>query len=245
MINDFYDSDYYSSLEVAGKKGLIKAIIDAIYIDPDSYDINVYRNLSQKLKLIYNCNGDKCKLFNEEEIKLSADAVCGWKQLYVLRNGNVNWLDDYEKIRTSTAAYLVWPQHKIPTINTLRYSVFNDRVDYTLFDISKFFDCKKEFVEKENKEQFEDNVKKTCKLHRAYLNPNGKTYDWLMTFDGFEHFIEKMSLTRFVNLKCKVLNLEDHSLIYEANDCVSYSFNETYLENLKTIIMNNDDSKKK
>lgn len=146
-INDFYDSDYYSGLETAGEKSLIKTIIDVIYVDPDSCDIHVYENLSQKLNLIVG----KCKLYKDEEIKLSADAVYGWKQLYDLWNGDVNWLDDYEKIRICTSAYLVWPQHKIPTINTLRYSVFNDRVDYTLFDISKFLIVKKILLKKKTR----------------------------------------------------------------------------------------------
>lgn len=235
IINDFYDSDYYSSLEAAGEKNLIRAIIDTIYIDPDIYDIHVYENLSQKLNLAYNCNRGKYELDKDREIKLSADAVCGWKQLYDQWNGNKNWLDNYEKIRTCTAAYLVWPKHNLPTINTCRYKVFKDRVDYTLFDIRQFFDYKKKFDENKNEKQFETNVM-TCKLHKAYLNPKGNTRAWLMTFDGFEDFIDKMCLTRFVNSEYKVINLEDNSVITKYSS--SYSFTETYLENLKNIIKN-------
>lgn len=238
MINDFYNSDYYDSLVAAGEKYLIKDIIESIYIDPDSYDMDVCERLSQKLNSNYKCIRGKYILYKDEKINLSADAVCGWKQLYNLRNGDAIWLDDYEKIRTCIAAYLVWPQHTIPTINTLRYSVYNDRVDYTLFDISNFFDCKKN-AKKENQEQFVNNVKAVCKLHKAYLNPNGKTYEWLMTFNEFGDFVKEMQLTRFVNQENKVLNVENNSVILKAEEGLCYSFNETYLENLKKII-NND-----
>lgn len=241
MINDFYNSDYYHSLEVAGEKKLIKVIIDAIYIDPDRYDMHIYENLSEKLNLTV----DKCQLYKNKEIILSADAVCGWKQLYDIWNGNVKWVDDYEKIRTCTAAYLVWPRHKTPTINTLRYSIFSDRVDCTLFDISKFYDCKKNFSEKENQKKFKDNVKETCKLYKAYLNPNGTTYDWLMTFDGFKDFIDKMHLERFVDISTyNVLNIEDNNGSYITDKNEIYSFNDIYLQQLKKIIKYNNDSKK-
>ncbi|AHF08643.1 hypothetical protein [Desulfitobacterium metallireducens] len=237
VIENFYNSDYYRDLK---EKSLIKAIINAIYIDPDNRDEHVYKDLSERLKLKHK--DGKFELYNNVGIKLSADAVCGWKQLYDLRKGSKEWLHDYEEMRTCTAAYLVWPRHNKPTINTLRYSIFRDRVDYTLFDISKFFGCKKIFDGNKNQEQFEDNVKDNCKLNEAYLNKLG-TYNWLMTFNGFEDFIEKMCLIRFVNSKYKVLNLEDHSVISEYNSF--YSFNETYLKNLKNIIMNNNDSKNK
>lgn len=229
IIQNFYNSDYCRDLK---EKRLIKNIINAIYIDPDNGDEHLYKDLSEKLKLIHK--DGKCELYNDVGIKLSADAVCGWKQLYKLRKENKKWLDDYKEMRRFTAAYLVWPRHNNPTINTLRYSVFKDRVDYTLFDISKFFDCKEKFDKNKNQEQFENSVN-ICKLRNAYLNKLG-TYNWLMTFDGFEDFIDKMCLIRFVNSEYKVIDLEYNSVIYEYRN--SYSFTETYLENLKNIIEN-------
>ena len=228
VIENFYNSDYYRDLQ---EKSLIKKIIDAIYIDPDIGDKHLYKDLAEKLKMTHE--DGKCELYGYLGIKLSADAVCGWKQLYKLREGSEEWLQDYEEMRKYTAAYLVWPRHTNPTINTLRYSVFNDRVDYTLFDISKFFDYKKNFDKNKNQEQFEYNVNNNCKLKDVYLNKL-ETYNWLMSFDGFKDFIDKMCLNRFVNLEYKVLNIEDNSVI--SKDSGSYSFNEAYLKNLKNII---------
>lgn len=240
IIQKFYNSDYCRELK---EKNLIRAIINAIYIDPDNSDEHMYKDLSEKLKLIHK--DGKCELYDNMGIKLSADAVCGWKQLYDLKEGNKEWLKDYEEMRRCTAAYLVWPQHKNPTINTLRYSVFKDRVDYTLFDISKFFDCKKKFDENKNQKQFEDNVKKTCKLHKAYLNSKGKTYDWLMTFDGFKDFINTMCLKRFVNSSTyNVLDLgADNTEKYITDYSESYRFNDKYLKHIKRIIKHSNDSK--
>lgn len=230
IIQNFYNSDYYRDLK---EKSLIKKIINAIYRDPDIEDNQLYKDLAKKLKLTHK--DGKCELYNYEGIRLSSDSVCGWKQLYKLREENEEWLKDYEEITAYTSAYLVWPRHKNPTINTLRYSIFDDRVDYTLFDISKFFDCKKQFGKNKNQEQFENSVNENCKLNKAYLSTLG-TYNWLMAFDSFEDFIEKMCLKRFVNSEYKVLNLEDYSVISE---CRSSKFNEKYLKNLKNIIKDN------
>lgn len=87
-------------------------------------------------------------------------------------------------------------------------------------------------------------MKKICKLHKAYLNPNGKTYDWLMTFNGFKDFINTMCLKRFVNtVTYNVINLEeDNNENYITDYSKSYSFNDKYLEHLKKIIKDNNDS---
>lgn len=230
LIKEFYNSDYYKTLEETLRKNLI----NVIYMDPDYCDKLLYKNLSEKLQLEH-VDG-RCKLYNDNQIGLSSDAVCGWKQLYNLREGKIEWLKDYEEMISCTNAYLIWPCHKAPTINTLRYAIFKDRVDYTLYDISKFFYYKKFFHENYNKEKFEENVVKNCKLYKAYLNNNG-TYNWLMSFEGFEEFIDKMCLGIFVNSEYEVINIEYNNVIVNYNG--SYSFNETYLKNLKIVINNN------
>lgn len=233
VIKEFYNSDYYKTLK---EEALKKAIINAIYIDPDSSDKQLYKDLSEKLDMKYS--NSKFELLNKElcnnnEIKLAADAVCGWKQLYDLREGKIEWLNDYGDMRECTSAYLVWPRHNTPTINTLRYSVFRDRVDYTLYDISKFFYYKEIFAENNDKDIFEENVKCNCRLHKAYLNNYG-TYGWLMSFKGFKEFIDKMKLGMFVNSNYEVFNLEEdnNSVILDYSSV--YSFNETYLKNIKS-----------
>ena len=228
VIKEFYNSDYYKTLK---GKTLQKNIISEIYIDPDNSDELLYKDLSEKLGLKYVYGN--LELY-DNEIRLAADAVCGWKQLYDLKDGNIEWLNYYEEMRKCTSAYLVWPRHKSPTINTLRYAVFRDRVDYTLYDISKFFYYKGIFDEDNNEETFEKNVKNNCSLYKAYFNKG--THEWLLSFDGFKEFIDKMKLEMFVNFEYKVFDLDkdDNSII--SNYCSVYSFNEKYLSNLKSKI---------
>lgn len=62
-------------------------------------------------------------------------------------NIDSTWLEDYKTIRGSKLGYLLWPnstdKRKHQTINQLRYTVFGDRIDYTLYDIQLFLDKKK------------------------------------------------------------------------------------------------------
>ena len=251
IIEDFYNRDYYKTLKEAEENDLIKAIINAIYIDPDIHDKQLYVDLVQKLvnsekpeERVKKINGGYILYYKIKDtiFSLSSDAVCGWKELYKLREGNEEWLHDYEEMRKCNAAYLVWPRHKRPTINTLRYSVFRDRVDYTLFDISRFFECKEKY---KDSSQFKIIVKDQCRLHNAYLNPNGNTYDWLMSFIDFKDFINKMCLNKFIKENVntssyEVLNLdfENDSVISDLDSISLNYFNENYLKNLKNKITN-------
>lgn len=135
-----------------------KACINVIYDDPDISDKKLYVDLAKKLKVfgiserpenqVKKIYGAYTLSYTIEgkTINISSDAVCGWKQLYILRKGDISWLDDYKEMREYTAAYLIWPKHNVPTINTLRFTVFKDRVDSTLFDVKRFFDCKKNMM---------------------------------------------------------------------------------------------------
>lgn len=103
----------------------------------------------------------------------------------------------------------------------------------------------KKYDENKNEKLFESNVRNTCKLHKAYLNPKGNTCAWLMTFHGFKEFIDKMHLNGFVNMPTyNVLNLKENNNNNEITDySESYCFNDKYLEHLKRIIKHNNDIK--
>ena len=248
VIEKFYNSDYYKTLKEAGEKDLVKAIISAIYIDHDIHDKQLYVDLAQKLVVserpeerIKKINGGYTLSYKTKDsiFSLSSDAVCGWKQLYKLREGDIRWLDDYKAMRKYTAAYFVWPKHKIETINTIRYKIFKDRVDYTLFDISKFFACKEKY---KDSSQLKEMVKGQCKLHSAYLNELG-TFNWLMSFTDFKDFINKMCLNKFIKENVNTSSYEVFNLDFENDnvilDDISLNyFNENYLENLKNKITN-------
>lgn len=247
VIEKFYSSDFCTELDDLKENILKRPIINTIYLDPDMYDEQLYVDLARKFidsekpeKYVGKTYGVYTLSYKikDREFKMSSDAMCGWKKLYKLREGDKSWLIDYCEIRANTSGYFVWPKHAVPTINTLRYAVFKDRVDHTLFDISIFYGYKEIFDVDKNITKFKNNVEK-CKLGAAYLNEKG-TNSWLLAFDSFIDFIDKMCLKRFVNKDYKVINLE--TLIEMSNEDIYYEFTENYLVNLKKILASNEDN---
>ena len=140
-LKNFYQSDYYSWLENNDPK-MVKNVEDALYEDPDNCDDELYKDLALK----YNLERKKCNLFvsvNEQKIKMSADIVCGVKSLKALGSSTPEFLSNYAKIRSSVKLHFIWPQHKVPTINTYRYQIYHDRIDYLLYDLKHYFMGKK------------------------------------------------------------------------------------------------------
>lgn len=164
-------------------------------------------------------------------MELSLDCVIGWKAIidvYVAEGKPLkDIVDDYEIIRNpENAGHLIWPCHR-NSINQRRFWLFNDRVDYTLYDIKNYFEGK---------------------THK--INYNIKhTKQWLDSFESFGKFIEDMNLTWFCNEKYEVINIETNEIITEymphqkENSKMprkDYPITDKYLENLKTIIKNKD-----
>ncbi|MDO5601375.1 MAG: hypothetical protein Q4G07_01270 [Oscillospiraceae bacterium] len=108
-------------------------------------------------------------------------------------------------MRRCPAAHLVWPCHPLSTINTLRRAVFNDRIEDTLFDISVFYSCLTPGLPIE---EVKAKVRKSCRLHKAYLNKRGSTFAWLANMESFENFIGRMQLRRFTDARYRVIGLE-------------------------------------
>lgn len=185
---NFIGSDFYNFLNLYYHE-YVNKVMKSLYVDPDRSDEELYRRLGEKYNLssrfsylVENING--------HEIKLSADAICGWKQLSQVHPDPNQWLSDYKILRENLALHFIWPQHKLPTINTLRYTKFFDRIDLTLFDLKEFFNGK------------------NTQLNNAYQN--GSTSIWLSKFNGnFSEFIDKMRLNNFVNDEYEVLDIEN------------------------------------
>lgn len=153
---------------------VLRPIIDSFYKDPDVYDRELF------------INNDR---FNN--IKVGLDGLCGWKILFDIYDGNIKWLEDYEAIRGSQLGYLIWPNstegRKNQTINQLRYKVFGDRIDFTLFDIDLFL------------------KEKECRLAEAYV---GNTKDFLKGFGCIENLTKEMNLEVFLDENGHVKNLD-------------------------------------
>ena len=186
-LKNFYQSDYYSWLETNDPK-MVKNVEDALYEDPDNCDVELYKDLS--LKYYLECK--KCNLLvsvNKQKIKMSADIVCGVKSLKALGSSTPEFLSNYAKIRSSVKLHFIWPQHKIPTINTYRYQIYHDRIDYLLYDLKLYFMGEK------------------TPMQKAYQNNNTKI--WLNSFtDDFPKFIHEMHFEDFVNENYDVLDIE-------------------------------------
>lgn len=160
-----------------------------IYEDPDSNDEKLYNYINKNYNYEVKKNQSNQLYFNDKKINFSLDGIIGWKAIInalFLKNKKIKDIENvtsiYEIIRNpKNAGHLIWPTHAIPTINTERYQKFRDRIDYTLYDIKRFYDTiKKEISE--------------LKLAEAYVS---NSYRWLTTFKNFDDFINQMHLNRW------------------------------------------------
>lgn len=143
------------------------------YRDTDAFDVELYHALSSKYSLPLN----RCHLIksvNGNEIKFSADAWVGVKQLAQISNNTEEWLDLYQSIQSNLRLRLLWPSHRLPTINTSRYTYFHDRVDLLLADLQRYF------------------VGWPTLLEKAYNNR--ETAIWLKLFESFSDFVQMTQL---------------------------------------------------
>lgn len=195
----FYQSDYYNWLKLNDDR-LCGIVENALYVDPDRDDEDLYEDLFKKydnlvnLKPISHLKSEKCNLFldfKEQEIKMSADFICGYKEIKAVSSNEEIFLSNYEKLRSSIKLHFLWPQHRLPTINTQRSVIYRDRIDYLLFDLKCYL----------NGEQ------KKTPMHKAYQNNNTKI--WLDTFAGdFPKFVDEMHFKDFVDKNYEVLDIE-------------------------------------
>lgn len=227
--------------------------IDEIYVDPDSADSKLYTEIAKRYELPYEC--DNCRFKDKNlNIQLSLDCVIGWKAIIdvcVRENIEIErFKDAYEIIRNpKNDGHLIWPVFKAVTINTQRYRIFNDRVDYTLFDIKNYYKEKKELKDKVNEETSQTKLK-----HVYYKNFTAK---WLDNFGNFENFIDEMKLEKWCKVNddksYDVLDLSENIIgVDEENRAElknyggqdNYKITKTYIDNIIYIISNSEKDKK-
>lgn len=171
----FYKSELAKVLIKQNDYGRIKKVIKGFYIDPDNYD---EYGLIEKWKLTHP---------EMEDIRFSLDALCGWKLLFDLHEGEESWMEDYKVIRGSTRGHLMWPNRTCgkgnSTINRLRHAIFGDRVDYTLFDIKLYLDKK---------------TRRYCRLNKAYQGKDTKRFLDSFTGESISNFAKEMNLSHFL-----------------------------------------------
>lgn len=185
LLHDLFESQYFKNLDDPVVR---KSLIDAIIWDADAYDKVLYKCLSQKydLNLIpKNCN--LIQNIDDTEITLSADIICGWKQIYEYTNYDPQiFIEKYDVIRSNKNLHFIWPKNT-NSINQRRYSKYKDRIDFLLFDIKSYFEGKQ------------------TNMSPSYENQLTKI--WLSQFNNdFKYFVDTMRFQDFVDKNYDVIN---------------------------------------
>lgn len=212
--NEFYNSDFYKFLK-ENDSDFLEIIFTELCLDADECDEELYIKLGEK----YNLERKGKKLIDyidNEKIILSADVICGRKQLVKINDEMYSkWIKDYETIRSKLDLHFIWPRHKLPTINTYRYAIYKDRIDCLLYDLKMYFNGEK------------------TPMDKAYSN--GSTKIWLRKFKDFPDFINKMKFNDYVDDKYNVYDISknDGSFIdkYILRSDL-YGTIESYLKNI-------------
>lgn len=171
----------------------------AIYLDPDSNAIKEY-----------------------EGVTCTADGLLSIRRIYRKYGITKDTIHEYETYRRIPIFF--FPQEK-SGINTTRASVFGDRIDYTLYDLKKYFEA-------ENEEE-----KEKCKLFSAYKLPQTKA--WLNAMGSFERLVDWYRVKNiFTNENYDVYDIEKGGCTILNNylDNYKWEWSDRYYENLKNCI---------
>ncbi|MBU3130273.1 hypothetical protein [Clostridium tagluense] len=200
IITDFIDLYYQEMLHK--DYDIAWKMIYSFYLDPDSVATKSY--------------GD---------ILCSADGLLSIKRIYSHKGLTTQFISEYETYRRVPIIY--FPQ-ETNGINMTRASVFGDRIDYTLFDLKKYFEAKKS---KTNVDSHK------CRLISAYELP--KTSDFLHQMGSFENLIDWLNIKGiFTSEQYEVYDIEkgDDSIITDYLPEYSWNWSDEYYINIKEMI---------
>ncbi len=144
------------------------------YIDPDKYS-------------------GRTDLIDGLEVYLTQDGLCSVDAIKSFTEDTANAVKDYTLIRKDMFDALVWPGYAM-SINVMRNSKFEDRLDMLLIDLYKFY----QVVKNDDVLGIEliNRLWKECDLARAYIYPY--TFYWLRSFKNFDCFVEKRDLESYL-----------------------------------------------
>lgn len=169
---------------------LVWKMLKSFYIDPDR---------------VIKKNGD---------IICTADGILSLRRLFEFDRMSKKLIEDYKKYREKPIIY--FPKEK-NGINSMRALIFGDRIDYTLFDLKKYY------TDYEN-----------CKMKYAYELK--KTSSWLKQIGSFENLIDEFHIKGiFTNDNYEVYDLEknDGSIIEEYLNKYEWKWSTNYFKNVK------------
>jgi hypothetical protein len=182
-------------------------------------------DLAWKMLYSFYLDPDSASTKNYGNILCTSDGLLSIKRIYRHKGLTTQLISEYETYRRVPIIY--FPQEK-NGINMTRASVFGDRIDYTLFDLKKYFgsiesktnlDCHK------------------CRLISAYQLP--KTSDFLHQMGSFENLIDWLNIKGiFTNEQYEVYDIEkgDDSIITDYLPKYSWNWSDEYYINIKQMI---------
>lgn len=171
----------------------------AIYLDPDS---NAFREY--------------------DGITCTADGLFSIRRIYKKYGMKMNTIYEYEQYRRVPIFF--FPKEK-NGINTTRAAVLGDRIDYTLYDLKKYYEAE------------DESEKEKCKLFSAYRMP--KTKAWLNSIGSFEKLIDWYGIKNiFTNQNYEVYDIEkgQNAVIKEHLDEYKWEWSDRYYANLRNYI---------
>ena len=192
IMNDFMNL-FWNEMSPKDEKKAFK-MIKSFYIDPDDMAIKTIDN-----------------------VKCTADGLISLNRLYAHEGLNDEMIRAYEIYRKTPIFF--FPSEK-GGINTTRAAVFNDRIDYTLYDIKRYLEFETE--------------SSICKMIKAYKLPG--TEHWLREMGDLKSIADWLGIKGiFVNEDYEVYDIEkgDGSVIKGYNDVYPRTWSDDYYNNLK------------
>lgn len=180
-------------------ESILWQMLYAFYIDPDA-------------------NGVKML----EDIECTADGLFSIRRIYKKYGMTKEMVMEYDKYRRNPIFF--FPKER-NGINMSRASVFGDRIDYTLYDLKKYF------------EEAEHGNIDNCRLTSAYRLPI--THEWLEKIGSFENLVEWYGIKGiFVDEDYNVFDIEkgNGTCIRDYAASYAWQWSSSYYDNLKKIV---------
>lgn len=197
------------------------SIIQSDYRDPDAESVKLYKDMEFLLNIFDKeycenhkldgtlfqwkiCPKNKFNLITDEQMRFSTDYI-GPSRAWLVQTGDFTY-DEIGNmlVRSRTiGGHLLWPVHRVPTINTSRGGrPYFDRIDITFAELRNYF-----LDEKGN--SFHTSLQKIFNKE-AENSFFSKFKDKGLFLNGFENYIDYFKLNAFVEEEneYKVLDLE-------------------------------------
>lgn len=170
-------------------------------LECNNFSINEYIDPDLRLEEIHQCGNN--------EYRMSPDGICGIKFLTQFYEGD-KLVEAYSCIRNKI---VLWPKHR-QNINQRRYAIFRDRIDFTIYDVKRYY---------------EDKLGESKLVVKDFLSAK-----FLDDIGSFGDFISEYELSSFIDSKTlMVKNLVTGTAISNYEE---YSFttndNKKYIQNL-------------